>query len=371
MMTNQKELQPQRVYLDLTHINRHVTGIERIAIELFEKVKFENADVKPVRSSGTVSMIIMQQIWLPLLALCNPSAHFIFPGFPPSPWFVLCRARVVWYIHDLFLLTRRQDLSPKAKLYMAWPFRFAVTRLKYFFVNSEKTSHELRPFIPDDAEVSLYRPTVQNVFDLSQGDRALRSPDPVPLRLVSLGTVEPRKNYQTAVAIRDHLSNLGFPNAELHIIGRAGWGDASDAISRHPNVIVHGYLPAAGVKRVLEDCDIYLCTSFDEGLGLPLLEAQYAGLPVFVPDQNVFHEVLAESGHYISINDAAAAAQQIAKFVTGNDWRERSTRSARENPARWNSLAQSDGERARQIFNGPLTFQPIKPDGRTVRDAKS
>ena len=48
----------QRVYLDLTHVGRHVTGIERIAIELFEKVDFENADVIAVRAKGLVSLIL-------------------------------------------------------------------------------------------------------------------------------------------------------------------------------------------------------------------------------------------------------------------------------------------------------------------------
>ena len=45
---------PNRVYLDLTHLGRHVTGIERVSIEQFEKVDFESADVIPVRSSGTL-----------------------------------------------------------------------------------------------------------------------------------------------------------------------------------------------------------------------------------------------------------------------------------------------------------------------------
>ena len=84
---------PLKVYLDLTHLGRHVTGIERIAIELFEKQSFAGAVMQPVRSRGMLSMIIKQQIWLPLLALLHPSAKFVFPGFPPSPLFVLARRR--------------------------------------------------------------------------------------------------------------------------------------------------------------------------------------------------------------------------------------------------------------------------------------
>lgn len=346
---------PRRVYLDLTHLGRHVTGIERIAIELFENMSFDGADVRAVRSRGTLSMIFVQQVWLPLLALFHPSAHFIFPGFPPSPWFVLCRDRVIWYVHDLFLITRTNDLSVKAKLYMAAPFQFAVSRLKYFFVNSQKTEFELKPFASRDSVIALYRPTVKNIFDLNSEGRASRGHDTRPLKLVSLGTVEPRKNYGHAVAIRDALENAGLANTELHIIGRSGWGDASEAISQHPHVIVHGYLSAGDVKRVLEDADIYLCTSFDEGLGLPLLEAQYAGLVVFAPDAPVFREVLGDSGHYIDLENADDSARQIAKLIANPHWRRTTQTSAIANPLRWNAFAVRDSASAKTIFTSDLT----------------
>lgn len=340
----------RRVYLDLTHLGRNVTGIERIAIELFEKVDFEGADVRPVRATGTVSMLFKQQIWLPLLALFHPRAAFVFPGFPPAPCFVFWRDRVVWYIHDVFLITRRADLSSKAKLYMAGPFAFAVKRIKHFFVNSEKTAYELKAFTANDAKIALYRPKVENVFALDVGDRTSRPERPHPLKLVSLGTLEPRKNYGGAVAIRDALAARGFADAELHIIGRAGWGDASNAITQHDKVIVHGYLSGPDVKQVLEDADIYLCTSFDEGLGLPLLEAQYAGLPVVAPDAPVFREVLGDSGHFIPLDDVNAAANVIASLLATPNWRASTSDAACANPRRWTQLAQEDGRNAQTFF---------------------
>lgn len=348
--TTQRPNQRRRVYLDLTHLGRHVTGIERIAIELFEKTEFADADVRPVRANGTLAMVFMQQIWLPLLAAFNPGAAFVFPGFPPAPWFVLCRHRVVWYVHDLFLMTRPGELSTKAKLYMTWPFRFAVQRLTFFFVNSQKTADELEPFARDDAVITLYRPKVENVFDVSAGVRATRPAVPKPLKLVSLGTVEPRKNYAYAVAIRDALEKNGLGDVELHIIGRAGWGDARAQVEHRDNVIVHGYLSSEDVRRVLQDSDIYLCTSFDEGLGLPLLEAQYAGLPVVAPDAKVFHEVLGESGHFIPLNDLPTAASIIGNVLKSSEWRRETTQRSLANPARWNALATGDATHAHSVF---------------------
>jgi glycosyltransferase involved in cell wall biosynthesis len=341
------------VYLDLTHLGRHVTGIERVTIEQFEKVAFTDADVRHVRSSGLIAMIWKQQIWLPLLALLRPSALFVFPGFPPSPLFRFCRERVVLYVHDAFLITRRGDLSLKAKLYMAAPFRMAVTKLKYFLANSEKTRTELKPFIAADAAIALYRPSVGNVFQLSAENRSAPRDGGSAIRLVALGTVEPRKNYGAALDILDALRARGL-NAELHIIGRKGWGPDAERLAAHPGVTVHGYLSAEDARAVLQEADLYICTSHDEGLGLPLLEAQYAGLPVAAPDAPVFREVLDASGLFIDPANPATAAEHIAQRLASPGFRQAAAADALANVQRWNELATRDRERAIGMFRSTL-----------------
>jgi glycosyltransferase involved in cell wall biosynthesis len=341
---------PRDVFIDLTHLGRHVTGIERVSIEQFEKVTFANANVRHVRSNGILSMIWRQQIWLPLLALFYPKAVFVFPGFPPSPVFTLIAHRVVMYVHDLFLITRRTDLGLKARLYMAGPFGFAVHRLTQFQVNSEKTRRELAPFARSDAEIALYRPLVRNVFALDASTRATRSYATNPLKLVALGTVEPRKNYGAALAILDALIAAGHAGAQLHIVGREGWGDARAAIQNHPAVIVHGYLSAADAKAVLESADVYLCTSHDEGLGLPLLEAQFAGLAVVAPDQDIFREVLGSSGVFIDPAHPARAAAIITSLIAQTRWRQETSQRSLANVARWNNAAALDAATATNRF---------------------
>lgn len=339
-----------RVFVDLTHLGRHVTGIERVAIEQFERVPFEGARVRHIRSNGILSMIWRQQVLLPLLALLNPRAIFVFPGFPPSPLFRLLRERVVMYVHDLFLLTRRKDLGGKARLYMAWPFGIAVRGLKHFLVNSEKTRDELRPFVANDAVIGLYRPSVGNVFALSPRESSPARDHSKPLRVVSIGTIEPRKNLGAALAIVERLAGRLPQGAELHLAGREGWGGVKEQLAASRHVHMHGYLSAGDVRRLIESADIYLCTSHDEGLGLPLLEVQYAGLPVVAPDQPVFREVLGPSGLFIDPAQPGEAANRIAGFLDTHDWRQSAAECALANVARWNEKAQRDAGAARLLF---------------------
>jgi glycosyltransferase involved in cell wall biosynthesis len=346
--------EPPVVFVDFSHLGRHVTGIERVTIELFERVTFPGADVRPVRAKGTLGMVLAQHVLLPLKALWHPRARFVFPGFPPSPLFIFVRERVIYYVHDAFLITRPKDLNARARLYMARPFKLAVGGLKYFLTNSLKTRAEIEPFVARDAAIALYRPTVGNVFGLDASARAMPRPQGRPLRIVSMGTVEPRKNYGAAARILTALRSRGAPDAELHIVGRAGWGEDAAHLRATPGVKLHGYMATPDVKALIESADLYLCTSHDEGLGLPLLEVQYAGLPVVAPDARVFKEALGDSGVYIDPERPDDAAERIAGLMSNADGRAAAARAAAGNLARWNMAAEEDFARVRALMAAPL-----------------
>lgn len=330
----------RRVIVDLSHCGRHMTGLERIAAELFCAEALAPLPVKAVEATGAGGMVRAQTFRLPAMALADRRALFLCPGFPPSPLLTLVGGdRVIPYIHDLFLLTRREDLNPRARLYMALPFRLALRRLPRFFANSATTAANLRPFIRRDAAVQLYRPTVKNVFDLRPSAPREAAG---PLRLIAIGTIEPRKNLGAAVAVLQAVRRQVDPAATLDIVGRAGWGVNVAALARNPGVTVHGYLPADRMRELVQASDILLSTSHDEGLGLPLLEAQYGGLAVVAPDQPVFREVLAGSGRFIRPDDPERAASVIGDLVQGADWRGKARASAAANIARWNTLAERD-----------------------------
>jgi glycosyltransferase involved in cell wall biosynthesis len=331
------------IYVDNTHLGRHVTGLERITLELFSAAALAPLDVVPVTAQGLRQMLTTQTLGLPM-RLAASSSILLCPGFPPSPLLRPFASRVLPYIHDDFLITRRAELNMRARLYMAGPFKFALRHYPRFLANSGDTRRKLAAHCRSDAEVTLYRPSVRNVFALNPDTRAERNVQPRPLRLIALGTVEPRKNFGAAAKIVSALRMRGFPEATLDIVGRPGWGNDWQALETHPAVTLHGYQPADRVNQLLDAADLFICTSHDEGLGLPLLEAQYGGLPIIAPDAAIFREVLGESGIYIDSADPGSAAERIAAVLSMQDWRARHVALAVRNLARWNDLARSDRE---------------------------
>jgi glycosyltransferase involved in cell wall biosynthesis len=327
------------IYVDHTHLGRHVTGLERITLELFSPAALAPLEIVPVTAHGTRRMVMTQTFGLPMRLVAS-SSILLCPGFPPSPLLRPFASRVLPYIHDIFLLSRPADLNRRARLYMAAPFKLALQRYPRFLANSSDTRLKLAAHCRPDAAITLYRPPVRNVFGLESKERADR--DTQPLRLVALGTVEPRKNFIAAARIISALRAQGFPGATLDIIGRRGWGDDWRALEALPGVNLHGYQPSGRVKQLLHDADIFLCTSHDEGLGLPLLEAQYGGLPIVAPDAAIFHEVLDVSGIFVDPADPAAAAAKIAVMLSHRQWRSRYATLAAQNLQRWNALAAAD-----------------------------
>jgi glycosyltransferase involved in cell wall biosynthesis len=330
------------IYVDHTHLGRHVTGLERITHELFSPAALAPLRAIPVTSSGVARMIAAQTFGLPARLAMSPSSILLCPGFPPSPLLRPFAPRVIPYIHDVFLLTRRADLSRKAKLYMAEPFGIAVRHYPRFFANSADTRRKLSAHCRPDAEITLYRPAVRNVFGLSPDARAARDENAQSIRLVALGTVEPRKNFIAAARILTALRQQGFPGATLEIVGREGWGDDWRMLRAVPGLHLHGYQTSEQVHRILQDADIFICTSHEEGLGLPLLEAQYAGLPIVAPDAPIFHEVLGHSGIFIDPGHPTDAAARIAALVSHPGWRSFGVVQGERNLARWNAQAAAD-----------------------------
>jgi glycosyltransferase involved in cell wall biosynthesis len=327
------------IYVDHTHLGRHVTGLERITLELFSRPALAPLDVVPITASGTRQMVFRQTFGLPL-RIAAPSSVLLCPGFPPSPLLWPFASRVLPYIHDVFLLSRPADLNLRARMYMVAPFRLALRSYPHFLVNSDDTRKKLSAHCHPDASITLYRPPVRNVFGLNANARSDRRDG--SLRLVTLGTVEPRKNFVAAAKIADALRTLGFPDVTLDIVGRQGWGEDWRALDKLRGVRLHGYLPEDRVRSLLADADLFICTSHEEGLGLPLLEAQYAGLPIVAPDAPIFREVLGASGIMIDPSDPSASAAKIAALLSEREWRSRYLSLGARNLERWNALASSD-----------------------------
>ena len=105
------------IYVDNTHLGRHVTGLERITLELFSADALAPLDIVPVTARGTRQMLTTQTLGLPM-RLATPSSILVCPGFPPSPAAAAVRiARVALYPRRFPDDAARRTQRPRAAVY--------------------------------------------------------------------------------------------------------------------------------------------------------------------------------------------------------------------------------------------------------------
>ena len=235
-------------------------------------------------------------------------AHSLHPLLLPSRG----GAQVVT-IHDLNFLTYpertraeiRRDYGPLARAH--------AHRADRIIVISEFTAGEVvREFGVDRDRIS--------VCGSGAPDWRPRSAMPRGGYVLFFGTLEPRKNigglldaYETLIAGREHLP-------DLVIAGKAtdqarGW---LERIGRPPlsRKVSHiGYVDPADRQKLYEGARMLVQPSFEEGFGIPVLEAMTVGVPVVAANRGALPEILGEAGLLVDPERPESIAGGIARML--------------------------------------------------------
>ena len=182
--------------------------------------------------------------------------------------------------------------------------------------------------------------------------------------ILMVGTVEPRKGYDVALAAFEFLWRTSPTQApDLVIVGKGGWKTTKlqHAIRSHPlfGRRLH-WLEGVSDEAL---CDCYeasrglLVASRAEGFGLPLIEAAEHRLPVLARDLKVFREHNLPNVAFFSDEQPQALARQLVDLAMT---------PKRIEPARLNSWRYSVDRLLEEMGIAPTTVSrnPVK-----VRDA--
>jgi alpha-1,3-rhamnosyl/mannosyltransferase len=150
-----------------------------------------------------------------------------------------------------------------------------------------------------------------------------------------LGTLEPRKNVPGLLEAYRQLAVRWPEVPPLVLAGRttpaaAAWLAATTAPPLAGRVQLRGYVEASGREELIAGARVLVLPSFDEGFGLPVLEAMSLGIPVVASERGALPEVAGDAGRLVNPDDPAAIARAL------------------EDVLRDDALARTLGERGRQ-----------------------
>ncbi len=162
--------------------------------------------------------------------------------------------------------------------------------------------------------------------------------------ILQVGTVQPRKNY---LATLRALARI--PAAEripLLIAGGLGWDyepviHAVERLGLRSWVRFLGYVGIRDLPPLYQLARAVAFPSYDEGFGLPILEAFAAGVPVAASTAGAIPEVAGGAALLCAPDDEVALARNLLRLISDEPLRERQIAAGRVRAARytWSACA--------------------------------
>jgi len=232
------------------------------------------------------------------------------------------RAAEVVTVHDLTSVRFPELCTPDTRQYPALIAR-AVGRGAWIHAVSRFVAEEVQQaFAVDDERVVVVPngfeppPSDQRGFDAAAG-RHLAGADRYVL---SLGTVEPRKDLPTLVAAFDAVAGSD-PDLHLVVAGPDGWG--VEALTAARDQAIHrrrihrlGWVTEPQRVALLRGAAVFAYPSLYEGFGLPPLEAMAVGTPVVSTAAGALPQVLGDAARLVPPHDAEAFAGALSDVLS-------------------------------------------------------
>lgn len=238
--------------------------------------------------------------------------HSLHPLLMPSR-----DAAQVVTIHDLNFL--RYPERTRAEIRRDYPAlaRQHAHRADRIIVNSQYTAQD----VAQTLEVPVERITVCRPGGPAWAPRE-RSPERG--YVLFFGTLEPRKNLGALLDAYERLLSRRSDLPELVLAGKPTPDSAAwlERIARAPlNRVVRtlGYVAPDERRRVYEGARLLVQPSFEEGFGLPVLEAMTLGVPVVAANRGALPEVLGDTGLLVDPDDHEAIAAAIEQVLDRPD----------------------------------------------------
>lgn len=261
-------------------------------------------------------------------------------------------ARHVVIVHDLSFLRVPETHPARRRWYLYAATRLSTHRASAVLADSCATRDDLiKYFGTKPHKVSVvypgvapeFRPRPPSEIHAFCADKGIRQPF-----ILSVGTIEPRKNVDVIVRAFARLQRERRYTGSLVIIGGQGWMgvDLPDVI-RSAQVTKHaqwlGYVKQEELPFWYSAADLLVYPSSYEGFGLPVLEAMASGTPVITSNRSSLPEVVGDAGLTVEPRDEAALANAMDKVLQSSGRRDamRARGLARAQQFTWDSAADS------------------------------
>lgn len=229
-------------------------------------------------------------------------------------------------IHDLIFLRHPEFYNPlDVKLY-TWKFRRTLREADHIIAISECTKRDIIEFggtnVSEDKITLIYQ-SCSPRFNTSLDSKISNNNSKLGRYVLSVGSIEPRKNTMLALKALHHLPD----DISLVLVGRhTAYTDKLTQYAKangleHRLQLLHG-VPDADLPALYAGAECFVYPSVYEGFGIPIIEAISCGLPVVACTGSCLEEAGGPDSLYVAPDDAIGMADAIHRSLKGADDRE-------------------------------------------------
>jgi len=225
----------------------------------------------------------------------GPADLFHFPNFTIPP---LNRGKAVVTIHDMSFVRHPEFAEAKNLAYLTSAIHDTAQRADAIITDSQFSKEEIVDVLKvDPARVFAVHLGISGGYTRPGADAITRVRRELGLQrpyLLTVGTVEPRKNLPFLIEVFEQLDRF---DGDLVIAGMPGWkvGPILDRMNNSPRrdrIRYLNFIPDDALPALYAGAELFAITSFYEGFGFPPLEAMACGTPVVSSTGGSLAEVL-------------------------------------------------------------------------------
>ncbi len=293
----------KRVGVEACNLGTHRTGLGNYVFEILDRLCADHPEVTfylysnaPVVPPARANVVVRESpgrrgpLWQNLdlrRMLRADDVDLLWATNGLCPLFGLGRTRIVLTIHDLVYRlagsTARREVRWARGLFQGLSARRAdaVVPVSQATADDVLLHYGVRP-------AAVINPVLDARFVRQDPDRiaevlarhAIAQP-----YLLSVGTLEPRKNFVSLLDAYVGLRAGGAQLPQLVLVGGNGWLNAEiearvSEAERTGWIRRLGYLPFEDLPALYSGCTAFILPSVYEGFGMPIAEAQLCGAPV-------------------------------------------------------------------------------------------